>query len=471
MYSYDIAKPKFEVKTSTLKDYEPPKKWVDFARQCKIKSGAKIVNFEPYKYQKDLEKCISENQFTMLIKTRQIGVTETVINIFLKAVLESEATLAVVFSRTLVDSHQLAKRIRRMVRGLGIEPEGDALSEIKFKGKGRILFKSSGENAGRGLESVTHILYDECAFIDDLQALFVTTFPTTEMVGEKAKIVFVTTPAGKNGFYWELLSANNPFDVLDKIHDVRSGKEKPVFQWVDQNGWAKFIVHWKAHPVYSKRKDYLKNKQEQLQIDEAKLLQEYDLFFGDAQFAVFSSSTIYTAFNGSEEKYDPDFNYYLGIDTKLGGSDYCTGMILKELGDSYHNCFMYRSNDNSSDYHLRNLIALIEEFQPKRIGIEVNNGGYHYYEKLIVRFPQMYIKDITTTHQNKPISVSKLKYLLEQNKFTFFSKVVRNELLNFADKNGSLEASSGHDDTVMGVLKAIEVSPLVIKNRFDGIKI
>jgi hypothetical protein len=56
----------------------------------------------------------------------------------------------------------------------------------------------------------------------------------------------------------------------------------PVQHWTAANGWAKFIVHFKAHPIYRSIPHFLDQVREQDGLTEARLQREYNLGFDDA---------------------------------------------------------------------------------------------------------------------------------------------------------------------------------------------
>lgn len=270
------------------------KSWAEFARRTKIRSGKRVVPFDPYDYQILVSDLIDAHYATVITKVRQLGLTELVASKFLFKAVNNPAYLAVVFSKSQEDTNNIAKRVRQMAASHPeIELLSDSVTEIAIKGGGRILFKPSTINAGRSLESVSDILFDECAFVKDISDIYGAALPATSMVGDEARIIILSTPNGKNNFYFNQLASNNgDRDILKICKDVREGNIDPVQYWTDEEDWCKVVLHWKAHPVYSvaDKSEKLKAKggflgaiKSKMRITEAQLQREYNLSFDDAE--------------------------------------------------------------------------------------------------------------------------------------------------------------------------------------------
>lgn len=259
--------------------------WADFARQTKIRSGRNIVPFDPYDYQILVSDLIDSHYATVITKVRQLGLTELVASKFLFKAVNNPAYLAVVFSKTEADTNNIAKRVRQMALSHPeIELLSDSVQEIAIRNGGRILFKPSTINAGRSLESVSDILFDECAFVRDISEIYGAALPSTSMVGDDARIIILSTPNGKSGFYYDQLASNNgDRDILKICKQVREGEIAPVQHWTDEEGWCKVVLHWRAHPIYSKVSGFLDRIKKKMRITEAQLQREYNLSFDDAE--------------------------------------------------------------------------------------------------------------------------------------------------------------------------------------------
>lgn len=72
--------------------------------------------------------------------------------------------------------------------------------EIKLKNGCRIIARSSGPNASRGVGGVTWLCFDEAAFIENGQDVYTSALPTVSTGGH---IIMISTPNGKDQLYYE----------------------------------------------------------------------------------------------------------------------------------------------------------------------------------------------------------------------------------------------------------------------------
>lgn len=443
-----------------------PDNWVAFANLCKIRSGAKVINFDPYHYQKLLINLIERHYSTVIAKTRQLGITETIANYFLFKACKNPGYLAVIFSKTQSDTSNIAKRIRRQIDSLYeyIETETDSLTDIQISNGGRILFRNSTPNGARGLESVSDILYDESAFVDEIEEIYKSSIPCTTVVGDDARIVILSTPNGQSGWYWDKLSLNNgDKDVLEICERIKTEQIEPLQYWTDTNGWCKFILHWLAHPKFSLKKDiYLQDIKSRFELPDDVIQQEYNLSFVDSESLVFSSEIIRQNAIGEWKDHQEYGIYYFGIDTSLLGNDYTVCTILQEIDSKYHLVKMYRQRKKTHEYNIYQIGELLRKYNPIRVGIEVNSSGQIYYEQLSDQHLNTDFEPIKTTSSSKPTMINRLTLALERQQLIFPNdRTIVEEFLSFRQNGSRLEAIEGkHDDIIMSLAFAIVATPI-----------
>jgi phage terminase large subunit-like protein len=442
-----------------------PDNWYDFACLCDIRSGASVVKFVPYEYQQILIEQIKIHPTTVIAKTRQLGITETIANYFLFKAATNPGYLGVIFSKTQSDTSNIAKRIRRQIDSLYeyLDTQTDSLTDIQIEGGGRILFRNSTPNGARGLESVSDILYDEASFVEEIEEIFKSSIPCTTTVGEEARIVILSTPNGQSGWYWDKLTLNNDDrDVLQICQQVREATVNPLQYWTDNNGWCKFILHWLGHPKFSLNKDtYLQSIKSRFELPEDVIQQEYNLSFTDSDTLVFSSDIIRKNAIANWSEYEAGAIYYMGIDTSLLGNDYTVVTVLKEVDERYVLVQLYRQRKKTHEYNIYRIGELIEEYQPIKVGIEVNSSGQIYYEQLSGQHLNIEFEAIKTTGSSKPKMINRLSLLLEKELITYPNdKIIIEEFLSFRQNGVKLEAIAGkHDDIIMSLAFAVAVLP------------
>ncbi len=434
-----------------------PEDWADFCRLTYIRSGNKIVRFDPYKHQIELSRCIDEHYGTVAVKTRQLGITQAVVSKFLHKACRNPAYTALILSKNQDDTRKIAARIGEMIGCLIPEYltlETDSKLHLKIKNGGQIYFRNSSPDGARGIDSVSDVLLDEAAFVDNIELIYTAVLPTCEMVGDEARIVILSTPNGRGEWFFEQLSSNNgEIDILEVCDKIKRKEINPTQWWIDSTGWCKFITHWLAHPLYSSKVNYLEDIQEKKKLSPAKVEQEYNLGFTDDEVSVFSAAIIQANAVGSYETITADdFDYYIGVDVSFGGDDYTVGLVLKRSEKSVEVVDIYRKRRETSDYNIFHLSQLIKKWEPRAIGVEINGGGKIYAEQLSKLHPDLEIIEVRTTEQSKPVMIERLKLALEQEKFIFPNKCpIRDEFLTFRRLGKKMQAASGkHDDSVMG---------------------
>jgi hypothetical protein len=445
-----------------------PNNWADFAPLTQIRSGTKVISFVPYDYQKTLIDCVEANFATVVAKTRQLGVTETIANYFLWKAVKNPGYVAVVLSKGFADTSNIAKRIRVMANSLaplGLTLENDNLTDMKISGGGRILFRPSTPNGVRGLESISDILFDESAFVENIDQIYTSAIPSTEMVGDNARLIFLSTPNGKSGFYWDRLALGNGDRNVEEIcESVKDGSLDPLQYWVDENGWCKFVLHWRAHPVYGSNPNYLEDIRKRKQLSESAVQQEYNLSFSESDVIVFPTDLVRANAIGNYEKPCDDKRYYIGIDTSTIGDDYTVCVVISEKNDRFNVVKLYRKRKMSMEFNISQFLEIFEDYRPVKIGIETTGGtGQVYLEQLSKYWPGSKIEAIKTTGDSKPQMIDRLLLALEKRAITYPPGPVSDELLSFRRTGPNLnrlEATPGtHDDTVMGLAFALTVSP------------
>jgi hypothetical protein len=459
-----------------------PTDWVEFCSLLTIQSGNKYVPFIPYDFQIDLYNAIRDNAVTLVVKSRQMGFSQVVLSIILHKAILNPAYKALILSKNGNDTSLLAKRMREMILCLRernlIAMDNDNLQHLSIMGGGKIYLLNSKPSAGRGIDSVSDILYDEAAFVEEIEATFSANDACQAMVGEEARTIVLSTPNGASGWYFDKFVGDNGHrNGLEILQRVREGELAPVQQWVDDAGWCKFVAHWKAHPLYSQNKNYLIDIANRKKMPLSAVKQEYDLSFTDSAQMVFSSILVRGCCTLSEltKKRLLDFDYYLSIDTAYSGDDYVVATVFKH---DYHNnkyemIELYRKRHETTDYHILKMSELIDKYQPLITGIEVTGGvGQVYLETLQKMFPQKTFQSIRTTGDSKPVMINKLILLMEKQKILLWNNsIVTKEFLSFQRKDGKMEAITGsHDDIVMSCAFQSVILPEYDINERVGLK-
>jgi hypothetical protein len=449
-----------------------PDNWAEFARLTKIRSGTKVISFNPYFYQEKLVDAVLNNYGTVVAKGRQLGCTETISSVMLWRACREPGFLGVVLSKGQADTANIAKRIRMMADSNPelIELATKNLTDLRIVGGGRILFRPATPNGVRGLESVSMLLFDEVAFIPSIDLLYTAALPATEMCGPDARIVLMSTPYGQSGFFYErLISGNGGRDLMEEADRCRAEGSNGYREWIDENGWAKVLLHWRAHPIYSSDPHYIETIMKRKQLTETTARQEYDLHFTADDFQVFPPEAVKNCIRGSWEGPVSGAGYFIGVDSSTIGGDYTVAIVGKYEKGEVQVVQMYRERKRTVEYSLEAIGKLIEEYQPLIVGVERNGVGQVFVEQLSKKHKNIKIESIATTRESKHEMITRLLWSLEEGLVGYPTSPIVDELLVYARDGEKYSAPSGyHDDTVMALALLTTVTPLRYKSgHFD----
>jgi hypothetical protein len=445
-----------------------PDNWENFVALTTIRSGGEMKKFELYEYQKIMISLAKKYPNMVILKSRQMGITQAIVAKFLYDACINKAASSVLFMRNGEDASAVSRRARQMLASISeyAQADNDSVGYLKITGGGDLYFKNSGKEGSRSLDSCTGMLFDEAAFVENIQQIYAASSPSSALSGDKIQKFIVSTPSSKSGFYWEKLNENNNGIDIEKIaNDVAEGnlyKEIPGVYWfIDNAGCCKLILHWTAHPIYSKIPNYLEYRLKQDGTDEETIAREYDLRFIDSAVSVFSADIVRQNAIGEFENYDKDADYYCGLDTSTFGSDYTVFVVLKYKNGIYSIVEIYRKKQQTSDYHIYQISELINRFCPEKIGIEVTGGtGQIYLEQLVKLHKNIKFEAIRTTGDSKPAMITSLVLALEQQVLIYPANCpLIDEMLSFRRKGTKLESAPGrHDDTIMSTAFALAVT-------------
>jgi hypothetical protein len=436
-----------------------PKKWPDFSHETLIASGGKYVPFDPYEYQIDLVRTIRRCTNTYVLKSRQTGVSETVISYMLSQAIRKPAWTGVVFSKTGDDASELAARIKGQaatLRDRCPKFSKDSMRKIVFEGAGSLHFLPPTERSARGIPSASFILFDEAAFIDKLQGIETGALPTTSMLGDRARHVWVTTPNGRSGPFSDHWQQDHGELVIDPTPMGASGV--PRLQISPDNQFAKVAIHYSQHPIYGADPGWAESTRRRRQLTMKQWRQEYELDFAASDFEIFSHELIELAeASGGWENPHRGHQYVMGIDPNGGGNDNFAVIVVDVSTSPWKVVAGFYENQTSRDYGLRHSARLFDEYQPELVCVEKNGVGAAVAEALAILRPSVMVEEVSTSQVSKVLMTDRIVLLLEQQELTIPpNSYLGKEMRNFrqTDKGKRESAAGHHDDAVMALALA-----------------
>ena len=177
----------------------------------------------------------------------------------------------------------------------------DSKSELELFNGCRIVARSSGENAARGISAVSILILDEAAFIENGTAVYATAAATMSS-NPNSKTVMVSTPNGKDLLYYNtyrlaLARENNFIAVQFRWYqDPRYNKNLKWFKKNKNTGEVKWIIeptidntgtvkydekHWEelVQKGWTPRSPWYEEMCKSFNNDKVKIAQELDVSF------------------------------------------------------------------------------------------------------------------------------------------------------------------------------------------------
>lgn len=444
-------------------------KWACFAPLTQIQTSGTVKPFEPYDYQIELIDSVEQNQNTVICKSRQMGVSETICCYLLMRALTEPGFSAVVFSKTQGDSSELGRRIRDMALSLGaLCPVlvSESATKLAFKDLGRIHFLPVTARAARGIPSVSVILFDEAAFIDGIDGVYQAAMPTLSMLGDRGKVIFNSTPNGRSGLFYRLImaGAGESKKVAETLTAIRQpvnnivpfqrGQNPYTRSWSHKK-WAKVFLHWRSHPLYGADPHWAEKTRIERQLTESQWDQEYELQFSEGLRNLFAIDLVERHQTGAWQPPVLGHRYIAGIDPNLSGNDFYTAQVWDVTSAPYQLVAEYHLNRKTKDYNISQSLYIMEPYAPFMVLVESNNGGNLYLQEYSRLRPSWRFEGICTTNMSKLVNTDRLTLLLERSLLSYPpDSSYAQEAPHFVETSNGIsrtrQAESGfHDDGVM----------------------
>lgn len=438
--------------------------WPDFARRTWIRTSGTVAPFNPYAYQRHLISSINDHPNTIINKSRQMGASETICSYLLCRALTERGFAAVVFSKTQNDASELGRRVRAMANSLKGEPIRyltDSNTQIAIEGRGTLYFLPASPRAARGIPSCSVLFLDEAAFLDGAAEIYRGAMPTLSMVGDAAKVIVTSTPDTELDWFGQLWHQDLPADWYDYVLQREIDKLNARLAEIADD-WNRVAIHWSQHPIYGASSDWARKTRESRRLTQAAWDSEYELKFGATDTQIYPTELVRRGARGVwRECGSVGRTYVVGIDPNGGGNDYFVAMVVDITTVPYEVVAMYRENGRSTDYSLRHVKQLVDDYLPETVVVEKQAMGSVIAEALQHILPAYAIETFSTSRPSKTVATDRILYYLERNELIYPDGVIPAELRAFhSTESGERKGASGaHDDCVMALAFALSRIP------------
>lgn len=408
-----------------------------------------VMPFKLFPFQERMIYEINDHRFSIVKKFRQAGITTLAAAYSLWRIIFKDHQNIMVVSIGDRESRAFLERVVSMYDDLPkwLKPAEVERNKHVLKLSTGSKIKSQPAGAGRG-ESVSLLIVDEAAFVDDMREFWMAIYPTISTGGAAC---IISTVNGMSNLYYEL------------YRDATAGKNK--FHIVD--------IKWQEHPWYTD--DWYEETRPNM--SEKAWLQEYECeFLGTGDTFIDRHTLTRLKDTTSEEwssKYthrmrvwqepQPYYNYLISVDSSYG---------REKDHSAFHVINLYNGEQVAEFYSNTTPVSKFAEIIAKEgyhyntayVQVERNGLGMALIEQLweILEYDNLIMDDkgefgVMLTNKTREVLLADLEESIRKGKLKINSSRTVDELMTFVinEETGKVEADDGYnDDLVMSLALA-----------------
>ena len=456
-----------------------------FKKYCYIShpQRGKIL-FNLYPFQEKALKLIGDNPYSIILKSRQLGISTLSAGYALWLMLFHENKTVMALATTQATARNLVQKVQFMYENLPSWMKVEAVENnrlsLKLKNSSRILAKSSSPDAARS-EAVSLLIIDEAAFVENVAETWASAQQTLATGGGA---IVLSTPNGTGNWF----------------HQMWAKAE------TRQNDFLPIKLPWHLHP---ERDQSWRDKQDLLLGDPRLAAQECDCDFSTSGNTVFYGEYLdfltQTTVKEPVERRGADSNlwvweypdytkdYIIVADVARGdGRDFSTAHVMDV--ETNTQIAEYKGQLDTKAFG-NFLVGLGTEYNQALLVIENASVGWATIQQVLDRsYPNVYYTPrgdagadsyfdpyidsskmtagFTMSTKTRPIVVQKFVEYVSDRSVTIQSKRLVEEMKVFIWKNGKAEAQPGYnDDLVMAFGMGMYVRDTALKFKQRGLDI
>lgn len=441
------------------------------------------IQFNLYPFQEKVLKLVQDNPYSIILKSRQLGISTLTAAFSLWMMLFSKDKNILCIATKQETAKNMVTKVKFMYDNLPSWLKVNALENnkltLRFANGSQIKAVSAASDAGRS-EAVSLLLIDEAAFIDQIGEIWASAQQTLATGGG---CIALSTPYGTGNWF----------------HSTWVKAES------GENDFLPIRLPWDVHP---ERDQNWRDRQDELLGDPRMAAQECDCDFSTSGDIVFYSEYLEyyeksfikkplerRGMDGNLWVWEsPDYtrDYVVVADVARGdGKDYSAFHVI----DIANNVQVaeYKGQIGTQEYgHL--LVGIASEFNEALLVIENANIGWSTIQVAIDRnYPNLYyspksdvshsetyfdkymdnskmVPGFTMSTRTRPMVIGKFQEYLSDKGVTIQSQRLIEEMKVFVWRNGKPEAQPGYnDDLVMAFGIAMFVRDTTLKFRQKGV--
>ena len=447
------------------------------------------IKFDLYDFQEKTLQEVIENRYSIVLKSRQLGISTLVAGYSLHTILFHNDKNILVIATSKDTAKNLVTKVRVMYQNLPswvkTKLEEDNKLSLRFTNGSQIKAIASNESAGRS-EALSLLILDEAAFIDKIDEIWTASQQTLATGGN---CVVISTPNGVGNWFHKMwisaVDGDNKFNFIElpwHLHPDRDqlwrneqdrilGPTKAAQECdADFLSSGNSIVDPKILQWY--KENLVKDPLEKGGIDQNLWVWDYpnyskeylvvaDVARGDG--SDFSAAQVFDV-----ESLDQVAEYK----GQLSTTDF--GNFLIELSTKYNDALLVIENNNVGwatiqtiiDREYKNLFYQSKDLQYVDVEHQLQSNRYTAQDRNMV-------PGFSTTIKTRPLIVAKMEEYIREKLVKINSARLIEELFVFIYNNNKAEAMSGYnDDLVIAYAIALWVrdTALRLKKEKDNLQ-
>ena len=416
-----------------------------------------LIKFDTYPFQDECVETFLENRFSIILKSRQLGMS-TLVAAYATwiALFQKDKNILIIATKLSVAQNFITK-VKTMIRSL---PAWLVLPQIITNNKQLIEFNHgssikavpTSEDAGRS-EALSLLIIDEAAFVRNFDELWTGLYPTISTGG---RVIILSSPNGVGGQYYKLYTdaeANlNEFRSIRLPWDVHPERDADWFDLTTKNLSSRQISQEYLCDFASSGETFLSVTDIEWIREEIKPPRErtgFDRNIWIWEYPLSEHQYIISADISRGDSKDFSTFHITDIDTGECVAEYKGkvppdrfGEILDEYGRKYNDALLCPENNS---YGFATIVKLKDLNYPclyysKRKAVFI--GGYQPKS-------DTEIAGFTTSGKTRNLILTKLEEIIRNKQIKVYSSRFYEELKTFVWKSNKAQAMKGYNDDLV----------------------
>lgn len=448
------------------------------------------ITFDLYPFQAETLKEFAENDFNIILKSRQMGISTLVSAYSLWLMIFHKDKNVMIISIKQDVSKEIVSKIRfandNLPSWLKVQCIEDNRLSLKLANGSQVAALSSAVSTGRSA-ALSLLIIDEAGFIEKCEEIWASAQPTLSLGG---KCIILSTPFGVGNFFHKMWIGAE--EGTNKFHPIK--------------------LPWHVHP---ERDQHWRNEQDRVSENLKKTSQELDCNFLSSGATVIDLVLIdwfkKTYMRDPMEKRGIDQNYWIWeypLYTQ-NNSYICTADVARGDGEDYsafhilnaktmEQCAEYKGQISTKDFG-NMLVAVATEYNNALLIVENAGPGWAVLQQIIDRgYPNLFyssadlryvdveqqmtnryytedkkmVPGFSTTLRTRPVIISNMCQYFMDKSISIHSKRLYSELEVFIWDKGKAQATKGYnDDTVIALAIGLWVRDTAIRLQSERMEL